>query len=145
MPEFKENEISIETIKKVLKALGEAHRQRVEERLDADDIPDDDWIQTIKEILDRGDAYPQILSFDEFDSIPWDFEEQFGLDDDCPIEEIEKEAIACAEIEGAKLYVQIDDPNGPDRVYHLGIPDRFHNKTGIYEVVKFDYWELPNP
>lgn len=132
-------EISKDTIKRVLKALGQAHNERVAQRLDADEIPEADWLDTVKDVLDRGDEYPSILSFDKFDSIPWDFEQQFGLDDDRPIEEIEKAALELAEKEGAKLYVQIDGFG--DRVYNLGIPDRYYDKTGIYEVVRYDYWE----
>ena len=132
-------EISKDTIKRVLKALGQAHNERVGEGLDSDEIPEDDWLNMVKDILNRGEDYPSLLTFDQFDSIPWDFEEHLGLDDSRPIEEIEKAALELAEKEGAKLYVQIDGFG--DRVYNLGIPDRHYNKTGIYEVVRHDYWE----
>ncbi len=133
-------EISKETVKRVLEAIGQAHKEANEQQLSGDDFTDDEWTKLIKEILDRGNTYPQILIFDKFDSIPWDFEEQLGLDDDRPIDAIEVQALKLAEKEKAKVYVQIDGPNG-ERVYHLGIPDRHYNKTGIYEVAQYDYWE----
>lgn len=79
--------------------------------------------------------YPDTLTFDEFDSIKWDFEKQFGLNDDRPNTPILEEAIQLIRQNEGKmvLYTQVDGDDG-ERVYSKG--NHIVNRTGIWWVVK---------
>lgn len=87
---------------------------------------------TIPKIYDK---YPDELTFDEFDSIKWDFEKQFGLDDDRPLRPILQEAFNLIKKNNGKfvLYTQVDGDDG-DRIYEKG--HHLVNRTGIWWVVK---------
>jgi len=81
------------------------------------------------------DKYPEELTFDEFDSIKWDFEKQFGLNDDRPCGEIcESIFDHMKKLDGSYvLYTQVDGDDG-DRIYEKG--NHLVNRTGIWWVVK---------
>lgn len=91
----------------------------------------DDYI-TKPEIFEK---YPEQLTFDQFDDMVWDFEKQFGLNDDRSCRDI------CLSVfdymkkrDGTYvLYTQIDGDSG-DRVYSKG--HHLCNRTGIWWVVK---------
>jgi hypothetical protein len=80
--------------------------------------------------------YPDELTMDEFDDMPWIKTKQFGLDGQANIEEIKK----YAEKISGQIYTQVDGDQ--DRIYSKGL--RFVNRTGIYEVVKLDGYEADN-
>ncbi|MDH2906548.1 MAG: hypothetical protein PXX83_00425 [Candidatus Nitrosotalea sp.] len=80
--------------------------------------------------------YPDELTLDEFDDMPWIKNKQFGLDRQANIEEIKK----YAEKISGQIYTQVDGDSG--RMYSKGL--RFVNRTGIYEVVKLDGYEACN-
>ena len=80
--------------------------------------------------------YPDELTLDEFDDLPWIESKQFGLDRQANIEEIKK----YAEKTSGQIYTQVEGDQ--DRVYSKGL--RFVNRTGIYEVVKLDGYEADN-
>ncbi|MDE1813817.1 MAG: hypothetical protein KGH87_01100 [Thaumarchaeota archaeon] len=80
--------------------------------------------------------YPDELTLDEFDDMPWIKNKQFGLDWQANIKEMKK----YAEKIGGQIYTQVDGDNG--KMYSKGL--RFVNRTGIYEVVKLDGYEACN-
>lgn len=84
--------------------------------------------------------YPEELTFEEFDSIKWEFAKQFGLDDDRPIDQIVQEIKEFAQKTGGQIYTQVDGET--DRVYSRGL--RFVNGTGLYEVVKLEGHTVDN-
>ena len=81
-------------------------------------------------------SYPDELTFDEFDDMPWIKSKQFGLEVEANIEEIKK----YAEKINGQIYTQVDGDQ--DRMYSKGL--RFVNRTGIYEVVKLDGYKADN-
>ncbi len=91
---------------------------------------------TKQEIFDK---YPEELTFDEFDDIKWDFEKQFGLNDDRNLHEICKDALDLIKRNNGEyvLYTQVDGDD--DRVYAKG--NHFVNRTGIWWVVKCKEFE----
>ena len=99
----------------------------------------DDYL-TKPEILEK---YPEELTFDEFDSIKWDFEKEFGLYDDRP-----NGSICLSVFNYMKkrdrtyvLYTQVDGDSG-DRIYSRG--HHLCNRTGIWWVVKSKEFENRN-
>ncbi|SMH71300.1 hypothetical protein [Candidatus Nitrosotalea okcheonensis] len=80
--------------------------------------------------------YPDEMTLDEFDEMPWIKSKQFGLDRQASIEEIKK----YAEKISGQIYTQVDGDQ--DRMYSKGL--RFVNRTGIYEVVRLDGYEADN-
>lgn len=80
--------------------------------------------------LQGDENYPEELTFDQFDKISWDYDQQFGLDDDKDMTPAEIEEFANKI--GGKVYTQVDGEN--DRVYVKGLHKI--NRTGIYEVVR---------
>jgi len=84
--------------------------------------------------------YPEELTFEEFDSIKWDFAKQFGLDDDRPINQIVQEVKEFAKKTGGQIYTQVDGET--DIIYSRGL--RFANRTGLYDVVKLEGYAVDN-
>ncbi len=80
------------------------------------------------------DKYPEELTFDQFDDIGWDFEQQFGLDDPRANSPIVREAFDLIKKHNGELvlYTQVDGEE--DRVYVRG--HHVVNRTGIWWVVK---------
>lgn len=85
--------------------------------------------------------YPEELTFDEFDSIKWDLELQFGLDDDdVSADQIVRQVKEFAQKIDGQIYTQVDGET--ERVYSRGL--RFVNRTGLYEVVKLEGYAVDN-
>jgi len=89
------------------------------------------------------DKYPCTLTFDEFDDIVWDFEKQFGLDDDRSLRDICQSVFDFMQKRDGTyvLYTQVDGDDG-DRIYSRG--HHLCNRTGIWWVVKRKDFENRN-
>lgn len=126
-----------ETIKEVIEAHGKVIsdlRERVE---DPSDYSQKDIIKLIYEKLRE---YPEELTFDEFDDMPWDSAKQFGLNDNRELSEIVKDVLAFAEKTKGQIYTQVDGDE--DRIYSRGM--QFVNRTGLWEVVKIKGMKVDN-
>ncbi len=81
------------------------------------------------------EKYPETLTFDQFDDIGWDYEQQFGLNDPRRNGIIVDEAVKL--IRKSKqdlvLYTQVDGDSG-ERLYSRG--HHLVNRTGIWWVVR---------
>ncbi len=83
--------------------------------------------------------YPDELTLDEFDAMFYTGRakaRQFGLEKEASIAEV----LQYAQKTGGQIYTQVDGEQ--DRMYSKGL--RFVNRTGIYEVVKLDGYEVDN-
>ncbi len=83
--------------------------------------------------------FPDELTFDQFDDIGWE-SKQFGLDDDRSLTDIVEDVIAYALDNKGQIYTQVDGET--DRVYSKGL--RWINRTGLYEVVTGEDFEVDN-
>jgi len=79
--------------------------------------------------------YPEELTFDQFDDIAWNFEQQFGLNDPRANRPILEEAFNLIKKHNGELvlYTQVDGDSG-ERLYSKG--HHLVNRTGIWWVVK---------
>ena len=84
--------------------------------------------------------YPDELTFDEFDAFGFDFSKQFGLEDDRPNGLIAADVKKYADEHNCQIYTQVDGDK--DCVYSRGL--RFVNRTGLYEVVRKDGYQIDN-
>jgi len=85
--------------------------------------------------------YPEGPTPEEFDSIKWDLERQFGLDDDdMTADQIVGQVKEFAQKNGGQIYTQVDGET--QRVYSRGL--RFANRTGLYEVVRLEEYAVDN-
>lgn len=78
------------------------------------------------------DKYPEELSLDEFDSMKWDEEKQFGLDDNRHNSLIQDDVEEYAEKTGGQIYTQVEEEGYI--YYQRGL--QWVNRTGIWEVVR---------
>lgn len=83
--------------------------------------------------------FPDELTFDQFDDMGWE-SKQFGLDDDRSLTDIVEDVIAYALDNKGQIYTQVDGKT--DRVYSKGL--RWINRTGLYEVVTGEDFEIDN-
>lgn len=83
--------------------------------------------------------FPDELTFDQFDDKGWE-SKQFGLDDDRSLTDIVEDVIAYALDNNGQIYTQVDGEK--DRVYAKGL--RWINRTGLYEVVTGEDFEVDN-
>lgn len=83
--------------------------------------------------------FPDELTFDQFDDKGWE-SKQFGLDDDRSLTDIVEDVIAYALDNKGQIYTQVDGKT--DRVYAKGL--RWINRTGLYEVVTGEDFEIDN-
>lgn len=88
----------------------------------------------------KNKKYPDELSFDQFDDIQWKTAKQFGLYDNRHNSKISKSVLKFANKSGGQIYSQVDGET--DRLYSKGL--RFVNRTGIYEVVTLEGFEVDN-
>jgi hypothetical protein len=80
----------------------------------------------------KNNEFPDELTMDELDDLEDKYDsEQFGLEDDRPLNEIAKDVLNYAKKHNGIIYTQVDGEE--DRVYSKGL--RFVNRTGIWEVL----------
>ena len=86
--------------------------------------------------------FPAVLTTEEFDFFGFDFEKQFGLNDDRHNSFISADVSKYAKENSCQIYSQVDPDEGPDCVYARGL--RFVNRVGIYWAVRKDGYKIDN-